>query len=183
MSWYFGDIKGGAYPYEVQSSEDAVEVGVFAYTSNHSNQFHLEQSLQPLMKVQDPVTCTVRDLKIGVVPKMHKDFPKSDENWDLPTERPLIVFADRADAKAVRRILYQSFNREPDFMKRLGRLNSRLIPSKDFLSVGSDAARNRDCLIQKHQQVLLSVRLLRTTDIKHLDVPVTANGQQHGRHP
>jgi len=49
MSWYFGEIKGGAYPYEVQSSEDAVEVGVFAYTSNHSNQFHLEQSLQPLM--------------------------------------------------------------------------------------------------------------------------------------
>jgi len=91
MSWYFGEIKGGAYPCEVQSSEDAVEVGAFAYTSNHSNQFHLEQSLQPLMKVRDPVTRTVHDLKIGIVPKMHKDFPKSDENWDLPTERPLIV--------------------------------------------------------------------------------------------
>jgi len=176
MSWCFGDIKGGAYPYEVQSLDDAVEVGVFAYTSNHSNQFHLEQSLQPLMKVQDPVTRTVRDLKIGVVPKMHNDFPKSDENWDLPTERPLIVFADQADAKAVRHILYQAFNHEPDFMKCPGCLNSRLIPSKEFLSVGSDAAHNQDCLIQKHQQVLLSVRLLRTTNIKHLDVPVTANG-------
>jgi len=114
-----------------------------------------------------------------IVPKMHKDFPKSDENWDLPTGRPLIVFADRTDAKAVRRILYQAFNREPDFMKRPGCLNSRLIPSKDFLSVGSDAARNRDCLIQKHQQVLLSVRLLCTTDIKHLDAPVTVNGSTH----
>jgi len=29
-------------------------------------------------------------------------------------------------------------------MKRPGHLNSRLIPSKDFLSVGSDAARNQD---------------------------------------
>jgi len=147
MSWYFGEIKGGAYPYEVQSSEDAVEVGVLAYTSNHSNQFHLEQSLQPLMKVRDPVTRTVRNLKIGIVPKMHKDFPKSDKNWDIPTEQPLIVFADRADSKALRRILYQAFNCEPDFMKCPGYLNSRLIPSKDFLSVGSDAAQNWDCLI------------------------------------
>ena len=37
MSWYFGEFKGGAYPYEVQRSENAVEVGVLAYTSNHSN--------------------------------------------------------------------------------------------------------------------------------------------------
>jgi len=179
MSWYFGEIKGGAYPYEVQNSEDAVEVGVLAYTSNHSNQFHLEQSLHPTMKVRDPVTRTVRDLKIGVVPKMHKDFPKSDKNWDIPTEWPLIIYADRADSKAVRCILYQAFNHEPDFMKRPGYLNSRLIPSKDFLSVGSDAARNWDCLIQKHQQVLLLVPLLRTTNIKHVDVPVTANGSTH----
>jgi len=33
MSWSFEDIKGGAYPYEVQNLEDAVEVGVLAYTS------------------------------------------------------------------------------------------------------------------------------------------------------
>jgi len=115
---------------------------------------------------------------LGLFPKCIRLplFPKSDENWDIPTEQPLIVFADQADSKAVRHILYQAFNREPDFMKRPGYLNSRLIPSKDFLSVGSDAARNWDCLIQKHQQVLLSVRLLCTTNIKHLDVPVTANG-------
>jgi len=64
-------------------------------------------------------------------------------------------------------------------MKRPGYLNSRLIPHKDFLSVGSDAARNQDCLIQKHQQVLLSIRLPRNTDIKHLDVPVTVHGSTH----
>jgi len=79
MSWHFGKIKGGAYPYEVQSLEDAVEVGVLAYASNHSNQFHLEQSLQPIMKVRDPVTRTVRDLKNGIVPKMHKTSPVPQE--------------------------------------------------------------------------------------------------------
>jgi len=131
------------------------------------------------MKVQDPVSRTVCDLKIGVVPKMHKDFPKSDGNWDIPMEWPLIIYADQSDSKAVRRILYQTLNREPDFMKRPGYLNSRLIPSKDFLSVGSDAARNRDCLILKHQQALLLIWLLRTTDIKHLDVPVTAHGSTY----
>ena len=179
MSWYYSEIKGGAYSYEVQSSEDAVEVGVLAYTSNHTNQFHLEKVLTRILQVRDPVSGQIRPLKFGVVPKMHKDFPKSDQNWDLPTERPLIIYADRADAKEVRRILYQAYNREPDFMKRPGYLNSRLIPSKDFLSVGSDSARNRECLIQKHQQVLLSVRLLRTTDIKELDLPVVVNGVQY----
>jgi len=118
----------------------------------------------------------MQGLKFGVVPKMHKDVPKGHDNRDLPTERSLIIYADRADSKAVRRILYQAFNREPDFMKHPGHLNSRLIPPKDFLSVGSDAARNRDCLITKHQQVLLSVRILRTTDIKDLDDPVMVNG-------
>ena len=44
-------------------------------------------------------------------------------------------------------------------MKRPGFLNSRLIPSKKFLSVGSEAAHNRDSLIRKHGEVLKSVML------------------------
>ena len=179
MAWYYQQIKGGAYLYEVQNSEDAVEVGVLSYTGNHTNQFRTAKMLAPYLRVRDPVSGITRDLKFGVIPKMHKDFPKSESNWDMPTERPLIVFADRADAKEVRRILYQAFNRQPDILKRPGQLNSRLIPSKDFLSVGSDASRNRDQLIAKHQQVLLSLRLLVTTDIKELDLPMTSNGSSY----
>jgi hypothetical protein len=179
MSYYYQDIKGGAYLYEVQNSEDCVEVGVLAYTSNQTNQAHTTKVLEPHLRIEDPVTGQTRSLRFGVVAKMHKDFPRSDQNWDLPTERPLIIYADRADAKDVRRILYQAFNRQPDFMKRPGHLNSRLIPSKTFLSVGSDAVQNRDKLILKHQQVLLSVRLLATQDIKELDLPVKVNGSDH----
>jgi len=75
--------------------------------------------------------------------------------------------------------LVSSLQRQPDFLKRPGQLNSRLILSKDFLSVGSEAARNREKFISKHQQVLLLVRLLSTTDIKELDLAVMVNAQTY----
>jgi len=41
ISWCYEEIKGGAYPYEVQNLEEDLEVGVPAYASNHTNQFNL----------------------------------------------------------------------------------------------------------------------------------------------
>ena len=179
LSWYYSDIHGGAYPYEVQTSEDAVEVGALAYTSNNISEASVLEWFKPFLRLRDPLTGELRDANIGAVAKMHKDFPKSEQNWDLPTERPIIIYADRKDAKQVRSVLYTVLNRQPDFMLRPGSLNTRLIPAKDFLSVSSSAGRNRGFFITKHGQVVLSLRLLRTTDIKALDKEVTINGQKY----
>ena len=172
MNWWYKDNHSACYPYDVQDSDDAVEVGTLAFSGVHCDNFRLARVLEPIFQSHNGGA----RLKFGVTVKMSKGYPKSERNFTFPKERVVVVSADRMDAQPVRTILYQEFNRRPDPLKRPGQYNFRLVPAPDMVSLGSNAQVNRERMQLKHSAVMDSLMPLFTQDIKDLDEPYSKDG-------
>jgi len=172
MNWWYKDNHSACYLYDVQDSDDAVEVGTLAFSGVHCDHFRLARVLDLIFRSHNGGA----RLKLGVAVKMSKGYPKNEGNFNFPKDRLIVVSADSMDAQPVRMILYREFNCHPDPLQRPGQYNFRLVPTPDMVSLGSQAHSNRERMQQKHSAVLDSLVPLYSTDIKDLDLPYTKDG-------
>jgi hypothetical protein len=171
-NWWYRDHNSACYPYDVQDSDDAIEVGTLAFSGVHCDSFRLARVLEDLFVANNRGD----RLKHGCTVKMYKGYPKGEKNYGFPKERVVVISADRRDAPLARTILYHAFNRRANPMDRPGQYNFRLVPAPDLVSLGSNASDNRERMQQKHSAVMDSLLQHYTTDIKDLDVPYSKDG-------
>ena len=50
MNWWYNDNHSACYPYDVQDSDDAVEVGTLAFSGVHCDPFRLARVLEPIFQ-------------------------------------------------------------------------------------------------------------------------------------
>ena len=74
MNWWYKDNHAACYLYDVQDSDDAVEVGTLAFSGVHCDHFRLFRLLDPLFKAHN----RGERLKFGLTVKMSKGYPKSE---------------------------------------------------------------------------------------------------------
>jgi len=172
MNWWFKDNHSACCLYDVQDSDDAVEVGTLAFSGVHCGHFRLARVLDPIFQSHNGGA----RLKFGVTVKMSKGYPKNEGNFNFPKDRLAVVSADRMDAQPVRTILYREFNCHTDPFQQPGQYNFRLVPAPDMVSLDSNAHSNQERMQQKHDAVMDSLAPLYTTDIKDLDLPYTKDG-------
>ena len=89
----------------------------------------------------------------------------------MANNMPVRIEVDTAQAKKVHEYCYRRFNKPAAGMPRPGLCNYRYIPEKTFITTGVKGERDRANMYKKHQAVVGSLCLIRTEDIKALDVP------------
>jgi len=119
MNWWYKDNHSACHLYDVQDSDDAVEVGTLAFSGVHCDHFRLARVLDLIFRAHNGGA----RLKFGVTVKMSKGYPKNEGNFNFPKHHLAVVSADRMDAQPVRTILYREFNCHPDPLQRPGQHN------------------------------------------------------------
>jgi len=112
MNWWYKDNHLACYLYDVQDSDDAVEVGTLAFSGVHCDHFRLARVLDLIFRSHNGGA----RLKFGVTVKTSKGYPKNEGNFNFLKDRLAVVSADRMDAQPVRTILYREFNCHPDLL-------------------------------------------------------------------
>ena len=175
-SW-FDTNDCGAWLCTVQGSDDIVQVGDLLYGGPFINVARVTHSLQQLCE-----SVCKSALKFGCRISKSSEIPRVDarpSNWMLAENQIIKVEADRRDVKTLKHVLYKYLNKQPDFRLRPGQYNVRFLPDKAQMLLGTKGALTRINTLRKHSAVIRSLTIVKSADIKHLDLPVTINGIEY----
>jgi hypothetical protein len=160
---FFTDTSHLAYLCTVQESDDTVDLCDFIYSGPFSNAADFEEVLRRALMP--------RQYKFGVRLKKLKEIPepKAVKDWLLKHNMILHLEVDRAQAKTLKNALYHLFNTIEANKPRPGGYNFRVLPDKTQMRSGTRGARDRVCMLRKHQANVQSLTVFKTYDIRKMD--------------
>jgi hypothetical protein len=121
-----------------------------------------------------------RTFKLGGKPRPLKEITPTkgkNKNWTLASNQPIQLECDSKDAPDLKKLVFAIFH-PPDVMQRAGFYNVRVLPSLSLSLLGSDGLHKRAAMLRKHQAVVEALSLFTTTDIKHLDQPISSKDKR-----
>jgi hypothetical protein len=178
MASWFDNHDSGAWTCTVQGSDDTVPVGELIYTGPFIDSVRVSAQIRKACDGFKKGT----NIKFGCRVGKNSDIPLAEDrprNWILAENQLVLIEADRKDAKRLKSILYQVFNKAKDFRKRPGQYNARFLPDKTQILAGTTTLKTRLNTLKKHAAVVQSLTLFKSTDIKQLDQTMTLQGMDY----
>ena len=170
VSFFYDEHECAGFLCPLQNSDQSTNTGLLLYSGPFIDHVRLTHCLEEELRGSYPG----KEWKIAARVKrcMEIEKPEVNHNWVMTPSQVVYIIADSAQAKQVNGYLYRRFNKtqkENNPERPGGYELLRYLPSKDFVTAGSQGLRHREEMVKKHVGVVSSLRLSETLDISKLD--------------